>query len=384
MPTLSSVDLRPVRPQRKGGLSARFYVVVLIAAVLMIALQAIPLLHGRGSANADATQAQLDTPAATAPIQPASDPQAPVQPATKSAQPAAPVEPQVKPEPQVKIQVKPEPIAPANSPAANTPTTTISPLSATRPETTPPAAPPADSVAAIAATTPDATPPGIGVTISTDQQEPTPTGSVEQPAAVVSAPASVTTNETFAFFSNVRPANLTPTEPANHAGAATQFAPKQSQPDMWRGVLRLLSAVTRIDFTTPHPAPEATAPLAEAPAPVPLPEGVEEGPTESSPSDFEPTPLSSIETLPAVTQPVNPVDDESRLVIENPRQTGGMIRFLVDGNLATLRPGESLTLQAGATRIQFHRGDDFENADVEISHGTYRFHPTKTGWTLSR
>jgi hypothetical protein len=377
MPTLSSVDLRPVRPRQRprGGLSAKFYVVVLIAAVMLIALQAIPLLHGRGSANADATQAQQDDPAAAAPTEPASEQTTPDQPAPKSAQPAAL-------EPQAKI----EPVAPSQSPAADTPTTTISPLSAAKPEPTSPPAPSGDTAAAAAttATTPDSTPPGIGVTLSVQKDEAASADSIKEPSAAESAPSSVTTNETFAFFSSVRPANLTPKEPTNPEITQAKPATKQPEPDMWRGVLRLLSAVTKINFTAPPAASEATLPLAEAATPIAIPEDVNESTPESSPSDFEPTPLSSVETLPAASQPVNPADDESRLVIENPRETGGMVRFLVDGNVASLRPGESLTLRAGATRIQFHRGDDFENVDVEISHGTYQFSPTKTGWTLSR
>jgi hypothetical protein len=369
MPTLSSSDLRPVHQRPRGGLSARFYFVVLIAAVLMIVLQAIPLLHGRGAANADATGTQQNPPAATETTQSASEQPAPAQSAAKSAQPAATLEP----------QAKLEPIAPTKPPAADTPITSASPASKVKPETTPPPAPPGDTpvAATVSADTAESTPAGFGVTVSVS---PDPSSPVES----ANAPVSSEPNAAFAFFSSVQPNNLVPAQPTNHEREPVRPAPEQPQPDMWRGVLRLLSALTKINFTAPADAPEPEAPLADAAAPVAIPEDVNESSAESSPSDVEPAPLSSAETLPAATQPVSPADDESRLVIENPLESGGMIRFLVDGNVASLRPGENLTLRAGPTRIQFHRGDEFENVDVEVSFGAYQFRPTKTGWTLSR
>lgn len=386
MPTLSSADLQPVRKQRPSGLSARFYVVVLIAALLMIALQAFPLLHGRGSANAEDAAAQQSAPNAPETTQPETTQPETTQPAAEQPQAeppaAAPEQPTAAREPQIKVDSP----APSESPAADTPTTTISSFSETKPETTPPPAPPGASAADVVATqTDEPEPAGFGVTLTIEPEESTPPATVEQTSTDDNAAASATPDAAFAFFSSIRPEQRTPSEPTNHERDQSRLAQAQPTPNIWRSVLRVVSAVTKINFeATPADTSEPEIPLADAAAPVAIREDTEESTTESSPSDLAPSPLSQTETLPAATQLIKPANDPSRLVIENPPETGGIVRFLVDGNVSALRPGESLTLRAGATRIQFHRGDDFDNVDVELSGGAYQFRPTKTGWILSQ
>jgi hypothetical protein len=161
---------------------------------------------------------------------------------------------------------------------------------------------------------------------------------------------------------------------------------------MWRGVLRLLSAVTKVDLTTTKArsgaaqAADASAP--EAPNvdenfPPAVPEEEDEPSTESAQGDPEPSPLSATETRPAATQHLNSTE-EPRLVIENPRHSGATVRYLVDGEMESLRPGESQSLRIGVSRVLFHRGGAFGNAEEVLREGTYQFRATQQGWTLTR
>ena len=73
------------------------------------------------------------------------------------------------------------------------------------------------------------------------------------------------------------------------------------------------------------------------------------------------------------------------LVLFNPEETRGQVNYVVDGEVHTLQPGETHDLGEGDTwHIQFHRGDDFGNAEHFLPTGQYRFHVSKEdGWGLS-
>lgn len=72
-----------------------------------------------------------------------------------------------------------------------------------------------------------------------------------------------------------------------------------------------------------------------------------------------------------------------RVVLSNPLDSGGTVRFLVNGEARLLRPGDSRNLDLpGPWHIQFHHGGDFGNADYTIDQGTYAFEVTDRGWDL--
>ena len=68
----------------------------------------------------------------------------------------------------------------------------------------------------------------------------------------------------------------------------------------------------------------------------------------------------------------------------NPRETGGDIHYAVDGESFSLRPGEFHELpQDTAHRIEFHRGDEFGYAELELGAGDYVFGVGSKGWNLA-
>jgi hypothetical protein len=73
------------------------------------------------------------------------------------------------------------------------------------------------------------------------------------------------------------------------------------------------------------------------------------------------------------------------VVLSNPFGTGGVVRFLVNGELFSLGPGESRHLDfPGPWFIQFHRGGDFGDAEYTVGEGVYAFRVTEAGWDLQR
>jgi hypothetical protein len=110
----------------------------------------------------------------------------------------------------------------------------------------------------------------------------------------------------------------------------------------------------------PDPAPPTEPPAPEAPATTPPRE-------QPSAGDVAPT---------ATATPI---------VLRNPPESGGVIRFLFDDQLHQLQPGEQLELSAEQShRLRFHRGEDFGYADHQLSSGgNFEFIPTVEGWVLS-
>ncbi len=73
------------------------------------------------------------------------------------------------------------------------------------------------------------------------------------------------------------------------------------------------------------------------------------------------------------------------LVLLNDREAGAAVRFVVNGRVHALGPGEKYESdsQEGAWLVQFHRGGSFGNAQYTLSAGTYVFRATERGWDLS-
>lgn len=361
---------RPMRKQPRGGLSPRFYWVVLIAVVLMIALQAIPMLHSRAAAEEDA---KLNPP----------ETQTGQTEANKTAAPAATESPATA-EPEAAPQSKgPDPApAAATEPQAKiaSPSLVVA-LSPSAPATTTPEPP---ETAQDAPPTPELKSSAASDAISTGIQSETALGEREKASPAASTEFLVLTSSAAA---------ATPIAPSHDSNALPPSAPQPAptNTDVWRGVLRLLSALTRVDLTSPAikaplaPGEDAPpeAPFVDATAPMAIPEDEAETQAESSTTDSQPSPLSATESLPAATQPYS-LNDEPRLILENPADSGGLVRYLVDGEIEALRPGESQQLRAGESKIIFHRGGNFGTAVEVLREGRYQFRATQNGWTLTR
>ena len=70
-------------------------------------------------------------------------------------------------------------------------------------------------------------------------------------------------------------------------------------------------------------------------------------------------------------------------VLLNPSETGGAVHYLVNGKIYSLEPGETHNLGSGDSfYIQFHRGEDFGNAEYTLVSGTYAYQVTEDGWDL--
>lgn len=73
-----------------------------------------------------------------------------------------------------------------------------------------------------------------------------------------------------------------------------------------------------------------------------------------------------------------------KLLVVNPAETGGTVFYLVDGEVHSLAPGETLTLEEGRNhKIEFHRGEGFGDAEVMLSTGIYHFQVDSNGWNLT-
>lgn len=117
-------------------------------------------------------------------------------------------------------------------------------------------------------------------------------------------------------------------------------------------------------------APLVLNPAADAPDPT-LPGSVSAGP-----ADFTPPPPPP----PDVFAPPRP-----RLVLFNPGDNGGVVRYLFNGKVHALEPGQRQEVaDEGPHIVHFHRGDTFGNARYRLKDGTYAFRVTPGGWDLHR
>jgi hypothetical protein len=75
----------------------------------------------------------------------------------------------------------------------------------------------------------------------------------------------------------------------------------------------------------------------------------------------------------------------TQIVLRNPSDSGGGIRFLMGTQLHELQPGDELHFTPGeALHLRFHRGEAFGNAEHMLqAAGLYEFVPTQQGWVLS-
>ena len=84
---------------------------------------------------------------------------------------------------------------------------------------------------------------------------------------------------------------------------------------------------------------------------------------------------------PTVQQPTVPRDI---LIFINPPATGGVVHFLLEGEVISLAPGElARVLGKGSRLVQFHRGDDFGDEELRAELGVFAFAISDRGWTLA-
>jgi hypothetical protein len=107
-------------------------------------------------------------------------------------------------------------------------------------------------------------------------------------------------------------------------------------------------------------------------------------------ASHQPMAQISVGTREKPASPAAPEDTTAKappsqgLVLLNPQETGGSVSYLLNGQVQSLRPGQKQELPgAQSWRIQFHRGDDFGNAEHTLTSGTYAFRVSKQGWELS-
>lgn len=97
-----------------------------------------------------------------------------------------------------------------------------------------------------------------------------------------------------------------------------------------------------------------------------------------TPSDVE----TAADTSPAITPP-DPTAAPDLLIV-NPAETGGTVFYLVDGEVQSLEPGESHNLKNGRQyTIEYHRGGEFGEAELQVQSGTYHFRVDNAGWKLA-
>jgi hypothetical protein len=72
-----------------------------------------------------------------------------------------------------------------------------------------------------------------------------------------------------------------------------------------------------------------------------------------------------------------------RLLVVNPKDSGGTVSYLIDGTAYTLAEGESNDFSIPARcLVEFDRGVDGAEARYTLQEGTYTFTQTKQGWEL--
>ena len=74
-----------------------------------------------------------------------------------------------------------------------------------------------------------------------------------------------------------------------------------------------------------------------------------------------------------------------RLVLVNPKDSGGPVNYLLDGKSSTSEPGTTQTLSGQPTwQVEFDRGEASGQARYTLTEGTYTFTVTEKGWELYR
>jgi hypothetical protein len=74
----------------------------------------------------------------------------------------------------------------------------------------------------------------------------------------------------------------------------------------------------------------------------------------------------------------------AELLLVNPPESAGPIRYLVNGHVFSMPPGHSHHLPAGREwRVKFHPGGDYDDVELSLRSGTYEFRATSAGWQLS-
>ena len=72
------------------------------------------------------------------------------------------------------------------------------------------------------------------------------------------------------------------------------------------------------------------------------------------------------------------------LVIRNPKESAATIYYLVDGDVHSLKPGDSEQITSPGTHVvMFDRGGNFGTAKLELTEGVYTFAVTPEGWSLT-
>jgi len=73
----------------------------------------------------------------------------------------------------------------------------------------------------------------------------------------------------------------------------------------------------------------------------------------------------------------------AELVLVNPPDSAGTIRYLVNGHSFSMPPGHSQHLPAGREwRVHFHRGGSLDDVEMVLRSGTYEFRASEAGWQL--
>jgi len=131
------------------------------------------------------------------------------------------------------------------------------------------------------------------------------------------------------------------------------------------------------------PAPTETQSAGPRPVDAGAPETEDESiarveATPPTPSEVD----TAADSSPAITPPVPPAAPDLQIV--NPAETGGTVFYLVNGEVNSLGPGESHNLKNGRQyTIEFHRGGEFGEAELQLQAGTYHFRVDDTGWNLA-
>ncbi len=162
-------------------------------------------------------------------------------------------------------------------------------------------------------------------------------------------------------------------EVAESAGqwlAAWQCRQEDSRREGWRVAAAALARYAR------RPTREVGV-LVEAPPPEPVPPPkIETSVTQPPALAAQPTRKSTASGEPDLSAP------GPGLSIHNSSRTRGVVRYLVNGQDQTLRPGESQKLPAGRWLIEFHRGGPYGDTAHTLATGSYRFEIGARGWEL--
>ncbi len=95
------------------------------------------------------------------------------------------------------------------------------------------------------------------------------------------------------------------------------------------------------------------------------------------PIEVEVPPLEETASAPTATEP------PQHLELENPSDSGGSVRFLIDGRLCTLLAGESHRFSSDVPHcVRFHRGGDNGDEEISLTGGRFQFSVTDEGWKL--